>query len=103
MGENVIGFVAYGAYRDQTLPQCGEIYAIYVLREYHGKQVGYALMNAAFERLSGKDQIALWVLKGNERATRFYEQYGFRFDGTEQEICLGTPNTEYRMIFQNVL
>lgn len=97
-GENVIGFVAYGAYRDQTLPQCGEIYAIYVLREYHGKQVGYALMNAAFERLSDYAQIAVWVLKGNERAIRFYERYGFHFDGTEQQICLGTPNTECRMI-----
>ena len=101
-GENVIGFVAYGAYRDQTLPQCGEIYAIYVLREYHGKQVGYALMNAAFERLSDHAQIAVWVLKGNERAIRFYERYGFHFDGTEQQICLGTPNTECRMICHHV-
>ena len=102
MGENVIGFVAYGAYRDQTLPQCGEIYAIYVLREYHGKQVGYALMNAAFERLSDHAQIAVWVLKGNERAIRFYERYGFHFDGTEQQICLGTPNAECRMICHHV-
>ncbi len=101
-GENVIGFVAYGAYRDQTLPKCGEIYAIYVLREYHGKQVGYALMNAAFERLSDYAQIAVWVLKGNERAIRFYERYGFHFDGTEQQICLGTPNTECRMICHHV-
>jgi len=43
----------------------------------------------------------VWVLKGNERAIRFYERYGFRFDGTEQEIKLGTSNTELRMIYDN--
>jgi len=40
------------------------------------------------------------VLKGNDRAIKFYERYGFRFDGTEQEIMLGTPNTELRMIYE---
>ncbi len=96
----VAGFVAYGAYRDDTLPGCGEIYAIYVLKDYYGKRVGFRLMNAAFERLSDYGRIALWVLKGNERATRFYERYGFRFDGTEQEIMLGTANTELRMMYE---
>lgn len=96
----VIGFVAYGTYRDQALPQCGEIYAIYVLQEYHGRQVGFELMNAAVEQLAGYSRIAVWVLKGNDKAVRFYERYGFHFDGTEQQISLGAPNTECRMIFE---
>ena len=62
--------------------------------------LGYALMNAAVEKLSAYEKIAVWVLKGNERAIRFYERYGFRFDGTEAEIMLGTPNTELRMIYE---
>ncbi len=99
-GEKVIGFAAYGAYRDDTLPDCGEVYAIYVLREYHGKKVGYNLMNAAVAQLKDYEKIALWVLKGNERAIGFYTKYGFQFDGTEQEILLGTPNTELRMIYK---
>ncbi len=98
-GETAAGFVAYGAYRDDTLPGCGEVYAIYVLKDYYGKRVGFRLMNAAFEKLSDYDRVALWVLKGNERAIKFYERYGFRFDGTEQEIMLGTANTELRMIY----
>jgi ribosomal protein S18 acetylase RimI-like enzyme len=98
-GNTVIGFVAYGAYRDKALPQYGEIYAIYVLEAYHGKQIGYALMNAAIGRLAIYQKIAVWVLKGNDRAIRFYERYGFRFDGTEAEVTLGTSNIERRMIY----
>lgn len=99
-GDQVIGFAAYGAYRDSTLPDCGEIFAIYVLKEYQGKKVGYELMNAAFEKNSDYKKIAVWVLRGNERAICFYERYGFHFDGTEAEIMLGTPNTELRMIYE---
>ena len=99
-GEKVVGFVGYGAYRDDTLPDCGEVFAIYVLAEYHGQRVGCKLMKAAIDKLSAYKKIAVWVLKGNERAIRFYERFGFRFDGTEAEIMLGTPNTELRMIFE---
>ncbi len=99
-GEKVIGFVGYGADRDHTLAECGEIYGIYVLAEYHGTKVGYELMNAALEMLAEYQRIVLWVLKGNDRAIRFYKRYGFRFDGTEKQVLLGTPNTELRMIFE---
>ena len=99
-GEKMIGFVGYGKYHDDTLADCGEVFCIYVLADYYGKKVGYELMNAAFEKLKEYKRIALWVLKGNERAIRFYERYGFRFDGKEETIQLGTPNTELRMIFE---
>lgn len=99
-GDKVIGFVGYGKYRDDTLADYGEVFAIYVLADYHGQKVGYELMNAAINKLSDYKKIAVWVLKGNERAIKFYERYGFRFDGTEQEIMLGTPNTELRMIYK---
>jgi len=101
-GEKVIGFVGYGAYRDDTLPAHGEVFAIYVLAEYHGRRIGYELMNAALEQLSAYQKIAVWVLKGNDNAIRFYERYGFRFDGTEAEIMLGTPSKELRMIYERV-
>ena len=99
-GEKVIGFVGYGAYRDASLSEHGEVFAIYVLKEYYGQKVGYALMNAALDKLAAYPKIALWVLKGNDRAIRFYERYGFRFDGTEAEIMLGKPNVECRMIYE---
>ena len=98
--QKVVGFAGYGAYRDDTLPDCGEVFAIYVLAAYHGQGIGYALMNAAIEKLSAYKKIAVWVLKGNERAIRFYERCGFRFDGAEEQIMLGVPNIELRMIYE---
>ena len=95
--EKVIGFIGYGKYRDEQLPDTGEIFAVYVLKEYYGKGVGQALMREALKKLP-YSQIALWVLKGNVRAIRFYEKCGFRFDGCEQEIRLGSPASEQRML-----
>lgn len=99
-GNKVIGFVGYGTYRDNTLPNHGEVFAIYVLNEYQGKKVGYELMNAALNKLSQYRKIAVWVLKGNDRAISFCKRYGFQFDGMEAEIMLSTPNTELRMIYE---
>lgn len=99
-GERVIGFVGCGVYRNESLPGYGEVFSIYVLQEYQGQKVGYELMNAALERLSNYQKIAVWVLKGNDKAIRFYERYGFRFDGGSAEVMLGSPNTELRMIYQ---
>ena len=99
-GEKVVGFVGYGTHRDPTLANTGEVFSIYVLKEYHDQKIGYRLMNAAMEQLAAYSRIAVWVLKNNDRAIRFYQRYGFVFDGTEQEIVMGTPNTELRMIYQ---
>lgn len=96
--DTVIGFVGYGPCRDDALPETGEVFAIYVLKEYYGKKAGHALMCAALEKLSEYKRIAVWVLEGNHRAIRFYEKCGFRFDGTKKQIKLGTVNTEIRMI-----
>ena len=100
-GDTVVGFVGYGAYRDAFLPETGEVYAIYILKEYYGKGVGAALMQAALEKLSGYREIAIWVLEENSRAIRFYEKCGFRFDGTKARITLGSELTEVRMILKN--
>lgn len=100
-GNRVVGFVRYGGYRGEDLTDTGEVQAIYLLSEYHGLGVGYALMNEAVRRLSGFKRIALWVLKGNERAIRFYRRYGFCFDGKESEFRLGDGmNTELRMVLE---
>ena len=96
----MIGFIAYGAYRDDTLPGHGEVYALYVLQAYQRQGVGFALMNAALEQLSTYERIALWVLDENEKAISFYKRYVFRFDGTSQTLMLGTPVLEKRMIYQ---
>lgn len=100
-GSQVVGFVVFGAYGDERQTEMGEIYAIYILRAYYDRGVGYALMKAAVSRLRNCARIALWVLKGNERAIKFYQRFGFRFDGVEQLIDLGSEKTELRMIYNN--
>ena len=81
-GDRVIGFVGYGDHGPEE-PDMGEVYALYVLPEYHGTGVGRQLMDAALEALAAYPKICLWAVKGNGRAVRFYEKYGFRLTGEE--------------------
>ncbi len=97
-GNRVIGFADYGPYREDDLTDAGEVYAIYILKDYYGKSIGYALMNKALEELSSYDQTAVWVLNDNSRAIRFYKRCGFQFDGEKRNIILGKQVTELRMI-----
>ncbi len=61
-----IGFVAYGVSGDEGLEHYGEIFAIYVLREYQKQKVGYALINAGLERLREYNKTVVWVLEEND-------------------------------------
>lgn len=99
-GDKVIGFADYGPYRGDDLPGAGEVYAIYLLSSHYSQGIGAGLMNAALQAMPNCDTIAVWVLKDNERAIRFYERFGFRFDGTSQVLDLGSPTTDLRMILR---
>ena len=101
-GDRVVGFVGYGKYRDTELENTGEIFAIYLLAEYWGRGIGYRMMKEGLAQLKDYPQAAVWVLKKNERAIRFYERCGFRRDGREETIRLGSPVTEIRMILPQI-
>lgn len=58
-----------------------QILAIYVLAEYHGKQVGNNLMEKSLEWLGKKKDIDVEVASYNDRAIRFYEKYNFHKNG----------------------
>ena len=90
-GDRVVGFVQYRKYDYEDLEDAGEIAALYVLTDYYGKGIGYRLMQEAVKHLSGYSQIALFVIKGNQRAINFYTRYGFRFDGQEGMSQVGVP------------
>ncbi|MCI3917345.1 GNAT family N-acetyltransferase [Streptococcus intermedius] len=94
----VVGFVSYGDFRDSDT-RAGEIFALYVLKDYYGKGVGQQLMQAAFAALNGYQEIILWVLEDNKRAVAFYEKMGFVFDGEGKVIDLGKAVKEKRMIY----
>ncbi|MES9545266.1 GNAT family N-acetyltransferase [Streptococcus intermedius] len=94
----VVGFVSYGDFRDPATI-AGEIFALYVLKDYYGKGVGQQLMQTAFAALDGYQEIILWVLEDNKRAIAFYEKMGFIFDGEEKIVEFGKAVKEKRMIY----
>jgi GNAT superfamily N-acetyltransferase len=79
--QKVIGFVRVGP--ESEASEVGLIYLLYVLPEYWGRGVGKALMSAAMDELRdlGMRDAALWVLRDNQRARRFYAGLGWRPDG----------------------
>lgn len=89
----VIGVAQCGPARDVDLGASFEIMMIYVLRRAQSLGVGRALMGAMFDCLapqiaeakkSGAIEqscVGLWVLKGNDRAIRFYETMGAALTG----------------------
>ena len=99
-GGKVVGFAGYGNATDEELPDAGELFALYVLPEYYGTGLGRRLTDAALA-LIGQPKVALWVLKDNHRAIRFYEKYGFRADGREKTLTLGMPVQVIRMIISH--
>ncbi|MBP3704989.1 MAG: GNAT family N-acetyltransferase [Clostridia bacterium] len=95
----IVGFCGCSAARDEDVgPTVGEVQGIYLLQEAQGIGLGRMLMEDALQRLraAGYSEVILWVLKGNEKAIRFYEKAGFQPDGAEKTAVLGTPVTELR-------
>ena len=97
-GERVIGFASYGPYRGDDLEGAGEVFAIYTLKAYYDRGIGRALMETALSKLTGYRRVCVWVLRGNERAVRFYSRCGFSPDGAQKTLKLGTEVTEIRMV-----
>ncbi|MFB6506921.1 MULTISPECIES: GNAT family N-acetyltransferase [unclassified Streptomyces] len=85
----VIGWACYGPYRENGRPLArGELYALYVAPELIGTGAGRALMAEVLARAAaeGFPDLALWVLRENAPARRFYERAGFRPDGAEESF-----------------
>lgn len=87
----VIGIAGYGPFRDESLPGCGEVYSPYVLRQYHGKKVGFALMNAVLEQLAVYGKIALWGLRGNDGPSAFMSATASVLTEPNRKFCSARP------------
>ena len=80
----IVGFASVGPSRDDdAAPGAGELWCIYVDPGRWGAGVGHALQATALQRLRDAEMTtaSLWVLDGNQRATRFYERHGWVADG----------------------
>ncbi|MGI8614979.1 MAG: GNAT family N-acetyltransferase [Nocardioidaceae bacterium] len=81
--ENVVGFAAAGAGRDDDLDIDTELYAIYVRASHYGTGLADRLIDSAL----GRTQAYLWVFEGNPRARSFYARHGFVPDGARKLFC----------------
>jgi GNAT superfamily N-acetyltransferase len=83
--EGLVGFVRVGPGRDRDIDLDLELIALYLRAAWWSTGLGRAL----FEEAMGDRPAYLWVVEGNERATRFYERQGFRHDGSSKEMAEG--------------
>ncbi len=83
-----------------------ELKRIYVIKEYHSKKIGAALMNFALDFAAANHYEMIWlgVWEHNEKAKIFYNKYGFINSGIEHPFPIGnTPQTDvwlYKFIDQ---
>ncbi len=87
----IIGFASCGAQRTDSLNAKGydgEVSAIYVLREFQKRKIGTRLLLAVSSdlRRRGFNAAALWVLRDNLRARRFYEHYGGKVIAEREDV-----------------
>ena len=82
-----IGFSCIG--KSDDIENANEVIAIYLLKEYHGQKLGYALLNETISKFADNDKIVLWVLNGNDKAIHFYKRFGFDFNGNQKVLPFG--------------
>ena len=98
----IVGFTSGGQAMKPELGYEGELYTIYVLREFQGKGAGRELFRVAVQRFMerGFRSMLLWVFVDNP-SRRFYEAMGgqvvahdhFELGGaTIQEVAYGWPD-----------
>lgn len=88
----VVGFLSAGAARDLSEVCDAEIYALYVLKEYHGLRKGYELCQTYWERAK-PENILFWVLEASP-TRRFYEKLGGTIVGAKTDQAFGTTIRE---------
>ena len=102
--DGVAGFGSAGPQRTPTLPQGGEIYALYLLSRAQGRGFGRALMAALAGDLiaTGFRDASLWVIDGNARAARFYIGLGGRVMAHKQFAIDGAPIFETAYVWDDL-
>lgn len=86
----IIGFATGGIERESDNRSLGELYAIYILKNYQNKGIGKLLFNTVkgkLEELKFRAML-IWVLESNNQACRFYEAMGGK-KLKEQDIIIG--------------
>ena len=81
--DGICGFTTTGPCRDPDKKGVGELYAIYVQPDWWDRGIGRTLIADVRRRFAEQrfSEAVLWVLRGNQRAERFYRIDGWEPDG----------------------
>ncbi len=68
INNRIVGFVSYGKNRDIAKDNLGEVYAIYILEEFHKKGIGKKLISYVKNDLKekGYKSLIIWTLEENK-------------------------------------
>lgn len=101
----VIGFIGYGENKDANIEveNLGEVYAIYILEEYHNKGIGKSLIEEAKRDLKkkGYNAVLIWTLKENKNR-KFYERLGGKKVLFREVDILGHKFKEVGYMFEKI-
>lgn len=100
----IAGFVHGGVTRYPELPYQGELYAIYILKEYQQHGLGRLLVRSMGRSLlnAGIPDMLLWVFEANLAARRFYEMLGGQYVRTSTFELHGAQINECAYAWTNL-
>ena len=85
----VVGFVNYGLSEDDQFENCGEIFALYIIKKYKGNGFGRKLVEEAIKEIKklGCNKMIIACLKGNP-SNEFYKHIGGKYikDGVYKRL-----------------
>ncbi|WP_226037984.1 GNAT family N-acetyltransferase [Aquibacillus saliphilus] len=89
---DIVGFISGGKERTKRFGYDGEIYAVYLLKDYQRKGLGTILLDAFAKAMKkeGYESILVWILTQNP-SSKFYIDFGAeQVDEEETSIGEGT-------------
>ncbi|MGE7120889.1 N-acetyltransferase family protein [Peribacillus sp. NPDC046944] len=100
----IVGFAAGGPEQTNHLHIQGEVYAIYLLKEYQRQEIGRKLMKAVVDELVQKQHanLIIWALKDNP-SRGFYEALGGRIISEKTVKMAGIELAEVGYGWDNIL
>ncbi|GAM14411.1 GNAT family N-acetyltransferase [Mesobacillus selenatarsenatis] len=101
--EEIVGFASFGKERSGNFKADGELYAIYILKEYQRGKLGLRLLKAGLNDLLKQDynSMLVWVLADNE-SRKFYESLHPKKAGEEVVKIAGKEYIEVAYIWKDL-
>ncbi|MBE6116605.1 MAG: GNAT family N-acetyltransferase [Erysipelotrichaceae bacterium] len=101
----IVAFCCYGMAKDDTFYRdAGEIYGLYILKDYQRRGNGRNLLHEAVRKLRREEynEIVTWIDPENEDAVAFFEALGFIQSNMEKEIISNGDSYTVKRYFRNI-